>query len=73
MAAKAVGAVQRVRHEDDVTRGGRSVLDIRPPLWSADGWAAAADNLAEGTSQILSRLSENTLQVHVPPGVVRER
>jgi arabinan endo-1,5-alpha-L-arabinosidase len=55
-----------VHYEADVTRGGRSVLDIRPLLWSEDGWPVAGDNLTDGTVQILSRQSENTLESHVP-------
>ena len=55
-----------VHYEADLTRGGRSVLDVRPLQWSLDGWPVAGDNVAEGTYQIVSRLSENTLESHVP-------
>ena len=55
-----------VHYEADTTRGGRSVLDIRPLLWSTDGWPVAGDNLTEGTYQIVSRQSEYTLEEHVP-------
>jgi arabinan endo-1,5-alpha-L-arabinosidase len=57
-----------VHYEADMTRGGRSVLDIRPLLWS-DGWPVAGDNVTEGTNQIVSRQSENTLEETVaqPP------
>jgi arabinan endo-1,5-alpha-L-arabinosidase len=55
-----------VHYEADMTRGGRSVLDIRPLLWGVDGWPVAGDNLAEGTYQIVSRQSETTLESHVP-------
>lgn len=55
-----------VHYEADTTRGGRSVLDIRPLLWSLDGWPIAGDNLVDGTYQIVSRQSENTLEVHTP-------
>jgi arabinan endo-1,5-alpha-L-arabinosidase len=55
-----------IHYEGDLTRGGRSVLDIRPLLWSRDGWPEAGDNLTEGTYQIVSRQSENTLEAHVP-------
>jgi arabinan endo-1,5-alpha-L-arabinosidase len=55
-----------VHYEADTVRGGRSVLDIRPLLWSVDGWPVAGDNLTEGTYQIVSRQSENTLESHVP-------
>jgi arabinan endo-1,5-alpha-L-arabinosidase len=51
-----------VHYEADLTRGGRSVLDIRPLLWSQDGWPVAGENLADGTYQIVSRQSEYMLQ-----------
>jgi arabinan endo-1,5-alpha-L-arabinosidase len=49
-----------------MTRGARSVLDVRPLLWSLDGWPVAGDDLTEGAYQIISRQSENTLESHVP-------
>ena len=55
-----------IHYEADLTRGGRSVLDIRPLLWSVDGWPVAGDNLTDATYQIVSRQSENTLESHVP-------
>jgi arabinan endo-1,5-alpha-L-arabinosidase len=55
-----------LHYEADMTRGGRSVLDIRPLLWSVDGWPIAGDNLTEGTYQIVSRQSEYTLESRVP-------
>jgi len=55
-----------VHYEADLTRNGRSVLDIRPLLWSADGWPVAGDNLGAGVYQIVSRQSENALEVRVP-------
>jgi arabinan endo-1,5-alpha-L-arabinosidase len=55
-----------VHYEADLTRAGRSVLDIRPLLWTVDGWPVAGDHLAEGTYQIVARQSENTLEAHVP-------
>jgi arabinan endo-1,5-alpha-L-arabinosidase len=55
-----------IHYEADMTRNGRSVLDVRPLLWSTDGWPIAGDNLTDGTYQIVSRQSENTLEVHVP-------
>lgn len=61
--SEAVGAERfSVHYEADLTRGGRSVLDIRPLKWSVDGWPIAGDNLAEGTYQIVSRMTENTLE-----------
>ena len=55
-----------LHYEADATRGNRSVLDVRPLLWSLDGWPVAGDNLTDGTYQIVSRQSENTLESHVP-------
>jgi arabinan endo-1,5-alpha-L-arabinosidase len=57
-----------IHYEGDLTRGGgrRSVLDVRPLLWSVDGWPVAGDNLVDGPYQIVSRQSENTLEEHVP-------
>ena len=55
-----------LHYEGDMTRNGRSVLDVRPLLWSLDGWPMAGDNLGDGTYQIVSRQSENTLEVRTP-------
>jgi arabinan endo-1,5-alpha-L-arabinosidase len=55
-----------IHYEADMTRNGRSVLDIRPLLWSVDGWPIAGDNLTDGTYQVVSRQSENTLEAYVP-------
>lgn len=55
-----------IHYEADMTRNGRSVLDVRPLLWSTDGWPVAGDNLTDGTYQIVSSQSENTLEVHTP-------
>jgi arabinan endo-1,5-alpha-L-arabinosidase len=55
-----------VHYEADTIRGGRSVLDIRPLLWSVDGWPVAGDNLTEAKYQIVSRQSGYTLEEHVP-------
>ena len=38
-----------IHYEADLSRGGRSVLDIRPLSWSADGWPIAGDNPAATT------------------------
>ena len=35
-----------IHYEADLSRGGRSVLDIRPLQWSPDGWPIAGDNTA---------------------------
>jgi arabinan endo-1,5-alpha-L-arabinosidase len=56
-----------IHYEADTTRGNRSVLDIRPLLWSLDGWPVASDNIGEGTYQLVSRMSENTLEETVAP------
>ena len=50
--AKATGSIApsggterfSIHYEADTTRNGRSVLDIRPLSWSADGWPVAGDN-----------------------------
>jgi arabinan endo-1,5-alpha-L-arabinosidase len=55
-----------IHYEADTTRGGRSVLDIRPLLWSVDGWPVAGDNLTDDVCQIVSRQTENTLEEHTP-------
>jgi arabinan endo-1,5-alpha-L-arabinosidase len=55
-----------IHYEADLATGGRPRLDIRPLLWSPDGWPVAGDNLPEATYQILSRQTENTLEEHVP-------
>ncbi len=55
-----------IHYEADLTRDNRSTLDIRPLLWSTDGWPIAGDNLTEGTYQLVSRASENTLGIYAP-------
>jgi arabinan endo-1,5-alpha-L-arabinosidase len=55
-----------IHYEGDLTRNGRSVLDIRPLLWSVDDWPIPGDNLTDGTYQIVSRQSEYTLEEHRP-------
>src|ERR1019366_3739960 len=61
--AKGGGSLFLAAHAQ---RNGRSVLDVRPLLWSLDGWPMAGDNLGDGTYQIVSRQSENTLEVRTP-------
>jgi arabinan endo-1,5-alpha-L-arabinosidase len=56
-----------LHHEADLDNQGRSDLGIRPLLWSADGWPIAGDNLAEATYQIVSRRSEDVLEMRPPP------
>ena len=38
-----------IHYEAEMSRNGRSVLDIRPLLWSPDGWPIAGDNPAATT------------------------
>ena len=58
-----------MHYEADTDIGGRSILDIRPLLWSADGWPIAGDHLAAGAYQIRSSFSENVVEIHLdtPP------
>ena len=53
-----------VHYEADLARGGRSTLEIRPLLWSLDGWPVAGDNLPDGSYQLVSRQSENSLGIY---------
>lgn len=41
-------------YEAEVGRSGRSILDIRPLLWTLDGWPAAGENVRAGTYQVRS-------------------
>jgi arabinan endo-1,5-alpha-L-arabinosidase len=50
--------------EADLDRGGASVLDIRPLLWS-DGWPVAGENLKEGTFEIESVRTGTALELAV--------
>lgn len=62
-------------YEADLDRGGASVLDIRPLLWS-DGWPVAGDNFKEGTCQIESVRTGTVLALaveEVPVGGRRVR
>jgi arabinan endo-1,5-alpha-L-arabinosidase len=49
-------------YEADLEKGGRSVLDIRPLLWTADGWPQPGENVRDGTYQILSQWTGTVLQ-----------
>ena len=51
-------------YESDLDRGGASVLDIRPLLWS-DGWPVAGDNLPAGTYEIQSARTGTALEMAV--------
>jgi len=48
-------------YEADLDREGRSVLDIRPLLWTADGWPLAGENVRDGIYQIRSQWSGTVL------------
>lgn len=49
-------------YEADLDQGGRSVLDLRPLLWSADGWPLPGENIRAGTYQIRSQWEGTVLQ-----------
>jgi arabinan endo-1,5-alpha-L-arabinosidase len=64
-----------LHYEADLDRGGVSVLDIRPLLWS-DGWPVAGDNLAAGTYTLESARTGTVLELAVqgfPVGGFRQR
>lgn len=52
-----------VHYEADLERGGRSTLDVRPLLWSEDGWPVAGDHLQAGTYQLSAVAGEDTLEI----------
>jgi arabinan endo-1,5-alpha-L-arabinosidase len=49
-------------YEADLERGGRPVLDLRPLLWTADGWPLPGENVRDGTYQIRSQRTGAVLQ-----------
>jgi len=53
-----------LHYEADLDRGGASVLDIRPLLWT-EGWPVAGENLKEGTYQIESVRTGTALELAV--------
>jgi arabinan endo-1,5-alpha-L-arabinosidase len=64
-----------LHYESDLDRGGISVLDIRPLLWS-DGWPVAGDNLVAGTYTLESARTGTVLELAVqgfPVGGFRQR
>ena len=64
-----------LHYEADLDRGGISVLDIRPLLWS-DGWPVAGDNLVAGTYTLESARTGTVLELAVqgsPVGGFRPR
>jgi arabinan endo-1,5-alpha-L-arabinosidase len=57
-----------LHYEADLENGGRSTLGLRPLLWSVDGWPVAGENLATGSYQLRSKLTENILEPHTEDG-----
>jgi arabinan endo-1,5-alpha-L-arabinosidase len=49
-------------YEAELGRDGRSILDIRPMLWTVDGWPMPGENLRDGTYQIRSQRTGAVLQ-----------
>lgn len=49
-------------YEAEIGRTGRSLLDIRPLLWTLDGWPLPGENLRAGTYQIRSQRTGTILQ-----------
>jgi arabinan endo-1,5-alpha-L-arabinosidase len=49
-------------YEAELGRNGRSILDIRPLLWTPDGWPLPGDNIRDGTYQIRSQRTGMILQ-----------
>ena len=57
-------------YEADLTRGGRPTLDIRPLLWTADGWPLPGEDVRDGTYQVRSQQTGTNVQA--PPGAAAE-
>lgn len=51
-----------IHYEGDISKRGRSFLEIRPLLWTQDGWPLPGENVKEGTYQIRSQRIGNVLQ-----------
>jgi arabinan endo-1,5-alpha-L-arabinosidase len=49
-------------YEAEIGRNGRSILDIRPLLWTLDGWPLPGENVSDGTYQIRSQRTGMVLQ-----------
>ncbi len=49
-------------YEAEIGRVGRSILDIRPLLWTADCWPLPGENVREGTYPIRSQRTGTILQ-----------
>ena len=63
----AEGGIEKFscHYEADLTRGGRPTLDIRPLLWTADGWPLPGEDIKDGTYQMRSQ--HTGTNVEVPP------
>ena len=49
-------------YEAEIGRPGRSILDIRPLLWTLDGWPLPGENVRDGTYQIRSQRTGMVLE-----------
>jgi arabinan endo-1,5-alpha-L-arabinosidase len=49
-------------YEAEIGRAGRSILDIRPLLWTLDGWPQPGENVRDGTYQLRSQRTGNILE-----------
>ncbi len=49
-------------YEAEIGRNGRSILDIRPLLWTPDAWPLPGDNIRDGTFQIRSQRTGMVLE-----------
>ena len=63
----AEGGVEKFscHYEADTTRGGRPTLDIRPLLWTADGWPLPGTDIKDGAYQMRSQ--QTGTNIEVPP------
>ncbi len=50
-------------YEAEIGRAGRSILDIRPLIWTLDGWPLPGENVRAGTYQIQSQRTGMVLEV----------
>lgn len=49
-------------YEGDIAKGGRAFLEIRPLLWTLDGWPLPGENVKTGTYQLRSQRTGTVLQ-----------
>ena len=49
-------------YEADLDLGGRSVLDLRPLLWTPDGWPLPGENVRDGVYQLRSQWTGTVLE-----------